>query len=845
MKNIYTACLLLIFSLLINVVLLAQENAVVHGIIKNEKNKAVELANIAIEGFPGGTTSNQKGAFTLEVPAGEINLLVSYVGYNALSVPLNLKAGEQKMLRLELTLSTTNLPGLVIEDRQVRSSTLTPISPKEATVIPSMSGNAIEALVQTQIGVSSNNELSSQYSVRGGNYDENLVYVNDIEIYKPFLVRSGQQEGLSFLNSDLVSSILFSAGGFQARYGDKMSSVLDIKYKRPEKFAGSVNLSLLGGGLHLEGATKNKKLSYLFGARQKSNQYLLSSLQTKGEYRPSFTDVQGMLMYKINPKWEVSVLGNFANNSYKLVPEDRQTDFGTVQEAYRLSIYFEGQENDKFQNYTGAATVRFKPQENLSLKLIASTFHTDEQENYDLLGQYWIGRLETQAGSETFGEVVEANGVGSYLNHARNKLVANVYNIEHRGLLNIDENIFEWGFRYQHEDITDHLNEWEMIDSAGFSLPRPADSIGYTVPDLQNIQPLVLNDVIKTDIDLQSNRYTGFVQGSWTFPASDITLTAGLRGNYWDVNKQFLLSPRANIAWKPNWERDVMFRFSTGYYYQPPFYRELRNDKGEINKDLKAQTSIHFVAGMDWNFMAWGRPFKFVSEAYYKYLDNLIPYVVDNVRLRYSAENLAYGYAAGIDFKINGEFVKGVDSWASLSIMKTEEDIENDFYFDYLNAEGEVIIPGYTEDQTVVDSVRIKPGFIPRPTDQRVSFSLFFQDYLPGNPTWRMQLRLVFGTGLPFGPPKSEKYEQTYRMPAYRRVDIGFSKELVGENTRDIKSGPFRFIESAFITAEVFNLLQFSNTVSYLWVTDVTGRKYAVPNYLTPRQLNVRLVVNF
>ncbi len=822
-----------------------QQTAVVYGTIKNDRKEAIELVNIAIEGESGGTTTDKYGRFRLEVPVSPCTLLFSYVGYHSLSIPIDLNAGEEKQLQLSLQPTSTNLPGLVIEDQQVRSSTLTPISPKEATVIPSMSGNAIEALVQTQIGVSSNNELSAQYSVRGGNYDENLVYVNDIEIYKPFLVRSGQQEGLSFLNSDLVSNILFSAGGFQARYGDKMSSVLDIKYKRPKAFAGSVNLSLLGGGLHLEGASKNKKLMYLFGARQKSNQYLLSSLQTKGEYKPSFTDIQGMLMYEFNDKLEVSFLGNYANNSYQLVPTDRETDFGTVQEAYRLQIFFEGQEKDLFTNHTAAATVRYRPQKNLTLKLIASTFHTNEQENYDLLGQYWIGRLETQAGSDNYGEVIEANGVGSYLNHARNKLIANVYNIEHRGLYHKDDYMIEWGFRYQHEDIDDHLNEWEMIDSAGYSLPRPQDSVGFTNPDVQSIQPLVLNEVIKTDISIQSNRYTGFVQGSWTFPESDIILTAGLRGNYWDFNKQFLLSPRANISWKPNWEKDVLLRFSTGYYYQPPFYRELRDDLGNINKDLKAQTSIHFVAGMDWNFIAWNRPFKFVSEVYYKYLDNLIPYVVDNVRLRYYAENIAHGYATGIDFKVNGEFVKGVDSWASLSIMKTMEDIEDDFYFDYYNISGEKIIFGYTEDETIVDSVRVEPGYVPRPSDQRVSFSLFFQDYLPGHPTWKMQLRLVFGTGLPFGPPKTEKYEHVYRMPAYRRVDIGFSKELIGEHTNTPKSGPFKYIKSAFITAEVFNLLQFSNTISYLWVTDVSGRRYAVPNYLTPRQLNVRLVVNF
>jgi hypothetical protein len=838
LKNIF------ILFLFISLNVFGQDKAEIFGKITENNNKPVELVNISIFGYSGGTTTGKDGNYKISVPARkELILIVSFVGYESQQFIINLAPGSKKELNIFLKVSTTELPDFEVKDNLIRKTNLTRIDPKIATTIPTISGG-VEDLIKTLPGVSSSNELSSQYSVRGGNYDENLVYVNGIEIYRPFLIRSGQQEGLSFINSDLVSSILFSAGGFEAKYGDKMSSVLDIQYKKPTSFAASVSLSLLGAQAHIEGATDNHRLSYLVGFRQKSNQYILKGLETKGDYRPSFTDIQTLINFDITERWEISFLGNYARNSYKLIPQSRETDFGTIQEAYRLKIYYDGQEIDRFETFLGALSATFVPKKDLNIKFIASAYQTFESETFDIQGQYWLGKLETDFGNEEFGDVIEAQGVGTYLTHARNYLDATVFNVEHKGILSKSNKFFQWGIKYQHEIIHDKLNEWELIDSAGFTIPNPPGSVGNPNP----LHPdLDLFGVVRTDINISSNRYTGFIQNTWDFLGKNrrFSVTAGIRGNYWDFNKQFLFSPRATVSYKPNWKKDIVLRFSAGYYYQPPFYRELRDFAGNINYDIKAQKSIHFVAGGDWNFMAWSRPFKFVTEVYYKYLDNLIPYEIDNLRIRYYAQNNSHGYAVGIDMRVNGEFVKGIESWASLSIMQTMEDIEDDFYYDYYNAEGELIIPGYTFDVVAVDSLRQEPGYIPRPTDQRVNFSLFFQDFLPKFPTYKMYLKLIFGSSLPFGPPNSEKYKHTLRIPPYRRVDIGFSKQVIGEKTQFSPKNPLRYLKSLWVSLEVFNLLQVSNTISYLWVKDVNNRMYAIPNYLTPRQLNVRLLVAF
>lgn len=821
-----------------------EDHSIVRGRITDERNKPLELVNISIKGLPGGTVSDKQGKYEIHVPSNDrITLIFSFVGYERQEFEISVGETEIKIINPRMVESAEMLPDIVIEDDRIRNKNLQRIDPKEVAVIPTVTGS-IESLIKTLPGVASNNELSSQYSVRGGNFDENLVYVNDIEIYRPFLIRSGQQEGMSFLNSDLTSSILFSAGGFDAQYGDKMSSVLDIKYKRPVEFAGSVSMSLLGASAHLEGADKNQRFSYLLGVRYKTNQYVLNALETQGDYQPSFFDVQTLLRYKLSKKFELSFLGNYADNKFKLVPETRETSFGTINQAKRLTIYFDGQEVDEYRNYMGALKLIYKPKKNLQLKLITSAYNSDESETFDIQGQYWIGQVETGLGDEDFGEVVQTQGVGTFLNHARNFLNATVINAAHRGSYETEKNFLSWGLKYQHEIIDDELHEWELIDSAGYTLPRPPDEIGSPDPD---IHPLNLNFLTRSDVNLTSNRFTGFAQNTWNLANDerDFSVTAGVRANYWDFNEEFLLSPRASLSYHPNWTNDLLFRLAAGIYYQSPFYKELRDFEGNIVYDQKAQKSIHLVAGTDWNLFIWGRPFKFVTEVYYKFLDDLIPYEVDNVRIRYYANQRARGYATGIDMKINGEFVPGIESWASMSILKTEEDIYGDFYYKYYDAEGDLIGTGPEPDPEAAENEKVEPGYIPRPTDQRFRFSLFFQDYLPMNPTYKMHLALYFGSSLPFGPPKSQRYQQTFRMPTYRRVDIGFSKQLIGDHTNFKEGSPFNYVESMWLSLEVFNLLQVNNTISYIWVSDVAGRKYAVPNYLTPRQLNLKLVVQF
>ncbi len=824
---------LLIFSFGLLISTYGQEKATVYGRVTDEYGRPLEFVNVAISGLSGGTTTDTKGRYELDVPANRsVYLAFSFVGYEKQVEEINLQAGEKIRIDKMMIQTSTVLPTYQVEDNKIRTTNLKRIDPKVAVNVPT-SSDRIATLIKTQPGVASSNELSSQYSVRGGNFDENLVYVNDIEIYRPFLVRSGQQEGLSFVNSDLVSSLLFSAGGFDAKYGDKMSSVLDLQYKKPTQFGGSFSASLLGGSAHLEGTLgkkeqKVKPFTYLMGVRYKTTQYLLNSLETKGDYQPTFVDVQGLFTYAVSKKLEFSFLGNIARNKYQLVPESRETDFGTVQQAQRLTIYFDGQEVDDYLTYLGGFTTTYLPDKRTRLKLIFSGYNSQESENYDVQGQYWIGRIENDLGSENFGDVVESQGVGSYLEHARNNLDLRVFNVAHKGTLEIGNNLVQWGVKYQHENIDDRMNEWVLIDSAGYSLPRPPDSVGYTDPNAQPDNPFNLYDLIQTRANLVSNRYTAYIQNSWNaiVDTAKFTLTAGVRANYWDYNQQLVVSPRATLSYKPDWKRDILFRLSAGVYYQPPFYRELKDLDGTINPDQKAQSSYHFVAASDWNFKAWDRPFKFVTEVYYKYLANLVPYLVDNVRIRYYSFDQSVGYSAGVDFKVNGEFVRGVESWASLSFLSTKEDIKGDYY---INSEGK----------------RVEPGYIPRPTDQHVQFSIFFQDYLPMNPTYKMSLTLLFGSSLPFGPPNSPKYQHTLRMPPYRRVDIGFSKELIGAHSRFNPKSPFRFFKTMWVTAEVLNLLQVNNTVSYIWVTDIYGRQYAVPNYLTPRQLNIKLVAEF
>ncbi len=810
--------LLLLLLLLFSVLGYSQT---INGTITDEQNNSLLSVNISILNQSMGAISDENGKYSLEIPPNRSVVVVySFIGYEMekIRIPM-LKEGQNYTLNIQLKTSSTLLEDVIITDQKSRKESFSRIKPKHVSVLPGNSGG-IEAILKTLPGVSSANELSSQYSVRGGNFDENLVYVNGIEVYRPFLVRSGQQEGLSFVNTDMVSSILFSAGGFDAKYGDKMSSVLDITYKRPRENAATLQLSLLGGAAHFEGITKNGRLSYLIGARHKTSQYLLNSLDTEADYSPKFSDIQTFVNFELNTNWQISFLGNISSNQYKMVPKNRDTEFGTVNEALKLTIYFEGQEVDKYQTYFGALSTSYQPNTKLQLQFITSAFRTFEQENFDILGEYWLYQLENNLGSDNFGDIAFDRGVGKYINHARNSLNANVTNFSHKGNYNNESLKFDWGFRVQKEEIEDKISEWNLIDSAFFNFPHPDDNIGDTAnPD----QQIIMSELLKTQINLSSYRNSGYIQVSKDI--GNLTITGGTRGSYWTYNEELLMSPRVSLAYAPIWKKDIVFRAASGIYYQSPFYKELRTPEGTLNRNIKAQKSTHYVLGADYLFYSWGRPFKWITEVYYKNLENLIPYKVDNVRIQYLANDLSNGYARGIDMKINGEFVSGVESWVSLSVMKTEEDIVGDFI-------------------TNTDGSTTEAGFIPRPTDQRVNFSMFFQDYIPGNPNYKMHLNLVYGTGLSFGPPKAEKYQDILRIPDYRRVDIGFSAVLKSEEKKSRLKWLNAF-KSIWISAEVFNLLDINNTVSYLWVADITGRQYAVPNYLTSRQLNAKLILTF
>ena len=793
----------------------------ISGTITDEENNTLPSVNIAILNTNIGATSLNDGSYNMEVPANKSMVVAySFIGYEIEKIRLPmLKRGQNYTLNIQLKAKNTLLNDVIVKDKKSRKESFNRIKPKHVKILPGSQGG-IEAILKTLPGVSSANELSSQYSVRGGNFDENLVYVNGIEVYRPFLIRAGQQEGLSFVNTDMVSSILFSAGGFEAKYGDKMSSVLDITYKRPRENAASLQLSMLGGSAHFEGASKNGRFSYLVGARHKTNEYVLNAMDTKADYIPKFSDLQTFINYELNTNWQISFLGNISKNEYTMIPENRDTEFGTLNEALKLTIFFEGKEVDKYETYFGALSTTYQPSTHLNLQFTTSAFQTFEQENFDILGEYWLYQLENNLGSEDFGEVAFDRGVGKYINHARNSLNARVINFSHKGNYNNEDLKVDWGFRAQKEEIEDKISEWNLIDSAFFNYPHPNDNIGGEADPNQQI---VMSELLKTQINLSSYRNSGYMQFSKDI--NNITINAGTRGSYWTYNEELLLSPRATIAYAPLWEKDIVFRAASGIYYQSPFYKELRTPEGTLNSNIKAQKSTHYVMGADYLFYSWGRPFKWITEVYYKNLENLIPYKVDNVRIQYLANDLSNGYAKGIDMKINGEFVSGVESWASLSVMKTEEDIVGDYI-------------------TNADGSTSEAGFIPRPTDQRVNFSMFFQDYIPGNPNYKMHLNLIYGTGLSFGPPNSEKHQDVLRIPDYRRVDIGFSAVLKDENKKS-RIKWLNAFNSIWVSAEVFNLLDINNTVSYLWVADITGRQYAVPNYLTARQLNAKLILSF
>ena len=836
---------LIFISLLPNIIFGQKNEGLLFGRITDENGKSIEFVNVAVLNTQYGVVSDSRGNYSLQMPADTLmEVVFSFIGYEEQSYKIKLKDGDKIRKDVTLNVISTILPDAMVQDKAIKTSTITRLDARETVLLPTSGAGGVEDMVKTLPGVSSTNELSSQYNVRGGNFDENLIYVNGIEIYKPFLVGSGQQEGLSFINSRLISNIDFSAGGFSSEYGDKLSSVLDISYKNPTITAGSLTLSMLGAEAHAEGRTAKGKLSYLIGARYKNTKYLLGNMDTKGTYQPNFTDVQGIMTFNASSRLEISALGYYSRNSYLMIPATRETDFGNLQASYRLKIYFDGHELSKYSTGLGALSFNYSPNEDILLRLIVSAYSAVESETYDVQGQYWIGQLETNPGSEQQGDVITNQGVGTYVEHARNFFYSQVINIDHKGAYNYSDNTLKWGLRFQHQNIDDVINEWDMVDSAGYTQPHVVDSILNPNNPLQT--PLELKNVANSHNVISINNVDGFVQNSWQFEndKDDVwVLTAGLRANYWGYNGEINVSPRLGLAFKPHWERDMIFRLSGGVYVQPPFYREIRMFDGSLvaPEMASSQKSLQVVLGHEYNFIAWERPFVLTTELFYKKLKDIIPYEVDNIRIRYFADQKASGYSTGIDMKINGEFVKGIESWASLSIMKSAENIR---YF--VDSNGYLLSQTDVNNGADYDHDTIIRG-IPRPSDQRINFAIFFQDYIPFIPSFKVNLKLIFGTGLPFGPSESERYTQKMRMTAYRRVDIGFSKQLIGgDNAMSFgPRNPLKFIRNCWLSLEVFNLLGVNNVSSYMWVTDIYNIQYAVPNYLTNRQLNLKLILEF
>lgn len=808
-----------------------------------------------------GTTTDVDGNYRLDLEANVAHILeFRLLGYQPQKQTITLTSGEQRQLNITLAESSEVLDGVKIEATRSKTSTMQEIDKRNIEVLPNVSGG-IEAILRTFPGVTANNELSSQYSVRGGNFDENLVYVNDFEIYRPFLMRSGQQEGLSFINPDLVSSIGFSAGGFEARYGDKMASVLDVKYKRPTEFAASVGMSLLGGSAHIEGSTKQQKLTYIAGIRYKTNQYLLNSLPTAGQYSPSFADAQTFITYQMHPRWQLQLIGNYARNDYQFIPVSSETSFGTFQESYKLNIFFNGSEHDRYQTLMGgAALVYNSPNDRLRLKLMSSAFKLREVEAFNIIGAYSLGEVEKSLSEEDFGQTIRTLGVGSYHDWARNRLNTNIANAGVRGNYILYRHFISWGTQWQHEKFDDQINEWYRTDSAGYAIP-------YTNTEI------AIADRLRTNNRLQSNRITAFAEDEWAIDEKgQWAAAAGVRFNYWSVNQEYFVTPRFQIAFSPRLKarsaevhdslstkrrlpkRYLTLRMAVGGYYQPAFYREMRNLDGELNTQISAQKSIHAVLGATYDMAIWKRPFKLTGEVYYKQLRDLVPYDMDNTLLRYYGDNLAKGYAAGADLRLNGEFVPGTDSWISLSYLTTKEDLKDDHYYDYLNAAGNIIqFWNDTTDRIIVDSLRHDIGYRPRPTDQRFNIALFFQDYLPNRPDFKVHLMLVWGGGLPSGPIDNPRFRNTSRLPVYRRADIGFSAMLFNRNKRGDRlpeRSPLRVFESIWVSAEIFNLFGTLNTISYNFIKALSPdlreeRIYHVPNYLTSRRFNVRMLIKF
>lgn len=805
-----------------------KKQAIVVGRIVDENENPLSRATIALLGKTSGVNSSDSGTFRIVVPANKaFALIISHLGYKTEQRNFILNENEVEQITIRMEPGSKELETVVVTDQRTRREAgLVVVNPKNAINIPTP-GGGIESLIKVIVG--SNNELTSQYTVRGGNYDENLIYVNDFEVFRPYLVRSGQQEGLSFINPEMARNVNFYNGGFQAKYGDKMSSVLDIQYKKPRHFGGSAYISLLEQGLHFEGTSHDNKFSFLIGVRNKSNRNLLSSQETKGNYVPSSSDLQALLTYQINSRNSLELLGNISKTKFNLLPEFSQLTSSVFSPYFSanlgLDIFFEGREEDKYStNMAGLAWIQ-QPRKNLKLKWMLSRFEDDEKESIDITGAYLFGDREFDKSKPDFGIINNPLGAGLYQTFARNKLNIEIWNASHKGTLDNGKHYWQWGVSTEQQKIRDQLNEWEYQDSAGYNLPYQPDALN-------------ISKVVKSKANIDVTRISGYLQDNILFrDSSDVTLQAGIRFNYNTLNKEFFATPRLGIAWKPsNWKRDIIFRGAMGLYFQPPFYRELRRYDGTINEALKAQKSWQITAGMDYNFKTGTRAFRFTTEAYYKKMWDVVPYDIDNVRIRYFGENRAKAYAAGIEGRLFGELVKDAESWISVGFMKTREDLEKDTYYQYK----------LDSLNNPTDSTLTEAGWLRRPSDRFFTFGMFLQDYLSTNKNFKVFLNLIYGSNLPYNIPGSVKYRNALIIPPYIRIDLGFSVLLLDtEKTNRRSHSPFKNFDNIWASFEVFNLIDRDNTISYLLIKDFTNTVFAMPNRLTPRLINLKLVARF
>ena len=807
--------------LLIPNFIVAQKTTILKGTVKNNLNEPIEKVSIKFGNT--GDVTDKDGNYSIRIPFNEeITIIFSHVSYRTFTKIITASSRNAIRYSPTLTLKTEELKEIVVKDIRKKAEGLISIDANKAKNI--IGPNAgVENILMTLPGVNNNNELSTQYNVRGGNFDENLVYVNGNEIYRPFLIRSGQQEGLSFINSNMVQNINFSAGGFQAKYGDKLSSVLDITYRKPTETATTIDASLLGGSITFEGQFLNNKLSTITGVRYRDNSLFVNSKQIETNFRPKFTDVQTFLSYDSSEKLSLNFLGNFSLNNYDYQPISRRTRFGTVANPLELIVFYSGQEKDKYLTLFGALSADYKVTDDFTLTTTASRYNTQEEEHFDTAATYNLGEVDTNIGSQNFGEVDFSQGIGSQLNHARNDLDALISNIQVKGTIKNDETQWNFGVKYQKENIKDRIREWEIIDSLGFSIRPPFHSTNNQPykPFEGEITPY---QKIRKDNNVAINRVSGFVQFNqrsfWN--NHEVFYNFGIRAQNWSVTgngfqskNQTIISPRAQFAIKPNWEKDMLFRFSGGLYAQPPSYRELRNFNGDVNVDVKAQKSIHYVAGMDYSFQMWKRPFKLTTEVYYKDLSNVNAYSIDNVRIRYRADNVTTAFATGLDVRLNGEFVPGSESWVSLGYLKTEENIDNG-------------------------------GSIARPSDQRIKFGILFQDYVPNLPDLKAYLNLVYNTGVPGGSPAyADVYRFQERLRDYKRADLGVSYIFVDANKQFSASWLSKFKELS-AGLELFNMFDIQNSITNTWVRDVYSKtQFGIPNYMTGRVLNFKVGMTF